>query len=197
LVWEEIFTVEHLDQEILGGIRVGDSRVLGRLYQQHYPRIAQMIRTNSGTEDDARDIFQDAVMVLYSKAQDSGFQLTSSLFTFLFAVSRNLWLKKLRNVAREGVTIPVELVSIVDADPQEEAEWIHEAQLQLYRRKFRELGDGCQEILGLTAAGKKIGEIAQQLGMSSEVYARQRKFKCKEQLTRMIQGDPEFQRLRN
>ena len=62
-------SVEQLDQEILNGIRQGESKALGLLYKQHYPRIAQMVRTNSGTEDDARDLFQDAVMVLYGKAR--------------------------------------------------------------------------------------------------------------------------------
>jgi RNA polymerase sigma factor (sigma-70 family) len=189
--------VEQLDQEILSGIRRGDGQVLGKLYKQHYPRIAQMVRTNSGTEDDARDLFQDAVMVLYGKAKDPDFRLTSSLFTFLFSVSRNLWLKNLRNVARQGVTVVMEMESIDETDADTEAEWLHEAKLQLYRRKLSELGDGCQELLKLSAAGKKIGEIVAQLGMSSELFARQKKFKCKEQLTRLIQGDPSYKRLQD
>jgi hypothetical protein len=85
---------------------------------------------------------------------------------------------------------------MADMEDVDAAEYEHEAQLQLYRRKFRELGDGCQELLRLSFTVKNIAEIVEKLGMSSELYARQRKFKCKEQLTRLIQSDPEYQRLR-
>lgn len=188
-------SVEQLDQEILNGIRQGESKALGLLYKQHYPRIAQMVRTNSGTEDDARDLFQDAVMVLYGKAKQPDFKLSSSLFTFLFAVSRNLWLKKLRSAARQGVTIAMEVESMDETDKTEQAEWLHEARMQLYRRKFKELGQGCQDLLRMSAAGKKITEIVEKLGLSTELFARQKKFKCKEQLTRLIQGDVAYKRL--
>jgi RNA polymerase sigma factor (sigma-70 family) len=189
--------VEQLDQEILDGIRRGESKSLGLLYKQHYPRIAQMVRTNSGTEDDARDLFQDAVMVLYGKVREGDFKLSSSLFTYLFAVARNLWLKKLRTVARQGVTISMDVESMDVTDAAEEAEWLHEARMQLYRRKFRELGQGCQDLLTMSAAGKKIAEIVEKLGLSSELFARQKKFKCKEQLTRLIQVDPAYKRLQD
>jgi RNA polymerase sigma factor (sigma-70 family) len=193
--------VEQQDQEILSGIRRGDSKVLGQLYRQHYPRIAQLVRTNSGTEDDARDLFQDAVMVLYAKLRDPGFVLTSSLFTYLYSVSRNLWLKKLRTLSRQGVTSTVEVESMAEVEDGsagiEAAEYTREAQLQLYRRKFRELGEGCQELLRLSFTVKNVAELVERLGLSSELYARQRKFKCKEQLVRLIQGDPEYTRLRD
>ena len=47
----------------------------------------------------------------------------------------------------------------------------------------------------MSAAGKKITEIVEKLGLSTELFARQKKFKCKEQLTRLIQGDVAYKRL--
>ena len=78
----------------------------------------------------------------------------------------------------------------------EEEELTREAQYQLYRKKFRELGEGCRKLLQLSMAGKRMREIVAQLGMSSEQYARKRKFQCKQQLIRLIRQDPSYDALR-
>lgn len=183
------------EQDAIRAIQNGDHSILSRIYHLHYPRIAQMVRTNSGTDDDARDLFQDAMMVLYSNAKKPDFKLSSSLFTFLYSVSRNLWLKKLRNLKGQGITIREEVELKDESQDVAQEEVLFEAKRQLLRKKFRELGDGCRELLSLAMEGKKIPEIVATLGLSSELYARQKKFKCKTQLTTLVQNDPEYQYL--
>ena len=183
------------DKEAFTGIQKGDSLVLAKLYKLHYPRIATMVKSNSGSEDDARDLFQDAMMVLYSKAKNPSFELSSSLYTFLYSVSRNLWLKKLRNIKGQGITIRDDLELRDDSDENVQNELLLEARRQLFRKKFRDLGAGCQDILKLSMEGKKIPEIVAKLDLSSELYARQKKFKCKSQLTKLVQNATEYQSL--
>ncbi|MEM7037240.1 MAG: sigma-70 family RNA polymerase sigma factor, partial [Bacteroidota bacterium] len=168
------------------------SAVLKHLYASFFPRIGNFIKSNSGTEEDARDIFQDAVMVVFEKSRTPSFKLSSSLFTFLYSVCRNLWLKKLRKKDRQGVTLEQDLVSIDDPVEMEASELTRHAQYQLYRKKFRELGDQCRQLMQLSLEGKRMREIVEKMGFSSEQYARKRKFKCKEKLIRLIRQDPEF-----
>ena len=182
------------DQSKLEGIQRGDRATVEGLYKDYFPRISTFIRQNSGSESDAKDIFQDAMVVLFKKVNSPGFELKSALYTFLYAICRNLWLKKLRNSGREGVTLEGD-VEYIDENVEEE-ELTREAQYQLYRKKFRELGEGCQNLLRLSMAGKRMREIVSQLGMSSEQYARKRKFQCKQQLIKLIQNDPSFDELR-
>lgn len=179
----------------LEGIRTGDRQVIKRIYADYFPRIASYIRANSGTNDDARDLFQDVIMVIYQKASDPGFTLSASLYTFIYAVARNLWLKKLRKKERDWVTIDGEMVSIDETALMADEELRRHAQYLLYRKKFRELGDGCQQILQLSLAGKRVREIVSIMNISSEQYARKRKFKCKEQLIRLIRQDPAYEAL--
>lgn len=68
----------------------------GKIYQQHFPSIKRYILNNSGTEADAEDIFQDAMVVILEKYMLDDFKLTATLKTYIYAVSKNLWLKKLR-----------------------------------------------------------------------------------------------------
>lgn len=188
------------DTDLLQGIAAGDAKAVHRMYQDYFPRILSYVRKNNGNEDAARDLFQDALMVIYKKAQDPSFRLESALFTYLYAVCRNLWLKKLKRSDKERVTswdngeYNGEAAGITEAFEGDE-ELMHEARYQLYRRKFRELGEACQKILSLSLAGKSMEFIVNEMGLSSVGYARKRKFKCKEQLMRRVQDDPAFREL--
>lgn len=184
-----------LDQEYLQGIRNSDPAILNTIYREFFPRIAHSIRQNSGGDDDAKDVFQDALVVLFKKSSDPEFTLKSSFFTYLYAVARNLWLKRLRKKDRDWVTIDREVESIDDSPRLLDEELVREAQYQLYRRKLTELGDQCRELMLLSLGGMRVSEIVAKMGFSSEGYARKRKFKCKEQLINLVRKDPQFAQL--
>ncbi len=103
------------DQELISGIASGSATSLEYLYKAYLPMVVQMIAQNSGDEDDAKDIFQEAVMVLYDRINQGNFVLTSKLKTFLYSVCRRLWLKKLNtndrvsfNTQEHEELVPVE-----------------------------------------------------------------------------------------
>jgi len=93
----------------LTGIATGNPLVIRQIYTQYFDSIAKYILHNKGTIDDAKDIFQDAMMVIYEKAQQADFELQYSLHTFLYTICRNLWLKKLRNKSSKEVSLPENL----------------------------------------------------------------------------------------
>ena len=66
------------------------------LYTSCFPMVRSMVLKNSGTIDDARDIFQEAIMVLYQNSSFDKFQLTAVTSTYLYSIARNKWLKQLR-----------------------------------------------------------------------------------------------------
>ncbi|MFN0216688.1 MAG: RNA polymerase sigma factor, partial [Saprospiraceae bacterium] len=61
--------------DYLSAILSGDRVALGSLYQQQLPVIRGLIRDYGGTEADAKDLFQDAVLLVYQKARQPDFQL--------------------------------------------------------------------------------------------------------------------------
>ena len=84
------------DQEIIENLKHNKySLALKGLYGT-LPAVKQYIQTNSGTTDDARDIFQDALVILYKKVHDESFILTVPLKTYLLAIVKNCWLQELR-----------------------------------------------------------------------------------------------------
>jgi DNA-directed RNA polymerase specialized sigma24 family protein len=88
-------TTDSNEQSLLKGLAGNDRNAIETIYKAHYSMIQTLIINNSGTSDDARDIFQEAIIVLYEKAKSGSFELHAQLKTYIYAVCRRLWLKKM------------------------------------------------------------------------------------------------------
>lgn len=55
------------DQHLLNGLRAGDTKSVTFLYAECYPHVARYVTKNSGTDQDAEDIFQETIVVLLKK----------------------------------------------------------------------------------------------------------------------------------
>lgn len=86
---------EYTVEEILSGIRDKDTNVLDFIYKNYYHQIKVFITQNQGSREDAKDIYQDAMLVIFQKLQHDNLKLTCSFNTYLYSVSRLLWLKQL------------------------------------------------------------------------------------------------------
>src|SRR5688572_17798720 len=91
------------DDLILEQLRIGHNAAFQLLYKFYFPSIDSYVRQNMGNKEDAEDIFQEAIMVLLQKVRQPDFALTSALKTYLYAIAKNLWLKRLRSNRRISV----------------------------------------------------------------------------------------------
>ncbi len=181
----------------LDGLRNREPQQLKEMYQRFFPAIAQHVRQRGGNEEDAQDVFQDSMIVLFRKLKDPEFVLTSQMGTFLFAIAKRVWLKQAsRRVKRPETVLDQEPLEL--AEPQDiEAELVITERNRFFREKLKELGDGCQKLLKLFFAGTSMVQIAEKMGFASDSYAKKRKFQCKQQLTKLIQADPRFSEISN
>jgi RNA polymerase sigma factor (sigma-70 family) len=182
----------YTDQAILEGIRLRDSDTLSAVYRQFRPRITALIGSLNGSEQEAKDIFQEAIVVVFINVQKPGFQLTSSFYTYLHAVSHNLWLKKFREKKRHnGVSLDAPEVLKLGIDPSGDLE--HAERGLFIMEKFRALGDGCRELLQMAVIEEKSpAEIVERLGFGSLAYYYKRKSMCKDKLTELTRRDVRF-----
>ncbi len=180
---------------IINGIISGDRTVIKAFYEKHLPQVKSFILKNSGSEADAEDVFQDAMVFVYEKLENKSLKLTSSLGTYVYSVCRNLWMNKLKRsqkmIHHEGILSisAAEDASILDEINEKEKEFV-------YQKCFLKLGKGCQELLALFFKGIAMKDIAQQKGYS-DAYTRKKKFECKNKLEEMIRKDPFFNELRS
>lgn len=181
--------------EIIEGIRTRDNTVLQFIYKKYYPTVHHFILSNQGSSDDAQDIFQESVIVIYRKIKDEEhFMVSSSFKTFLYSVSRHLWLKQLRAKRYEEKKINDQqrYVELKEEPFRIENE---DLRMSLYQKHFKNLPVDCQKILKLSVNNISQKEIADNLGFSSENYIKKRKHYCKEYLIKSIKADPLFRDL--
>src|SRR4051812_40466551 len=97
--------MQHTDQKYIEAILNNDATILQELYQKFSGKIKWMVLQNSGTEEDAADIFQEALLSIYHKAKTQNFTLTCPFDAFLYIICKNRWLSQLNKRKTEGVTI--------------------------------------------------------------------------------------------
>ena len=184
----------YTDEAIIDGLKRQDSLIIRYVYKEYYPTIKFLITTNSGTDTDAEDVFQDALVVLYRKIARENLVLTSSFKTFLYSICRNLWLQRLdRRVFRNEFLELEDLGELQDISYSEQPEDDQE-KYRLFQQHFFRLGDDCQKVLKLFMNKTSLREIADIMGFKTEKYAKTRKFMCKEKLKNSIINDPNFKK---
>lgn len=135
------------------------------------PLVKKHILANSGSADDAEDIFQDALVILCKKVQAENFVLTAPLKTYLMAVVKNCWLQQLRQ--RKKLPASEVAADIVNVETNEEAGFI------LAQNAFDLLGEKCRQLLVLFYFKQySFKTIAAELSFSDEKTAKNQKYRC-------------------
>ena len=186
----------HIDQRYVTGLLQNDQRIIGEIYSRFADKIKWLVLHNNGNEDDAGDIFQEALTDVFRRAQKGDFVLTCPFEAFLVVICKNKWLSQLEKRQRQGVTLKDPQGYDVGADVFKEAETVqrHSNRRRLLEEKFAALGEGCREILTLSWAGKAMDEVASLLKVSY-AYARKKKSECMGKLTELVRQAPEFKHL--
>lgn len=151
-----------------------------RALYKHFPMIRKMIISNGGKKEDAEDVFQEALIILYKKVLYTEFRLTSKLSTYLYSVCRFLWKDILIKNGKQEFSVMAGTM-----DEVEDSMWTEmkeqESALEVSEKIINELGDRCKEILMLFyIEAIKLKEIASKMGYSSENTAKNQKYKCLE-----------------
>jgi RNA polymerase sigma factor (sigma-70 family) len=184
----------YTDEAIIDGLKGRDSGIIRYIYKEYYPTIKFLITTNSGTETDAEDVFQDALVVLYRKIARENLVLTSSFKTFLYSICRNLWLQRLDRRVFSNEFLEMEDLGEIQENQFFEQPEDENEKYRLFQQHFLRLSEDCQKILKLFLGKTSLREIADIMGFKTEKYAKTRKFMCKEKLKNSIINDPGFKK---
>ena len=181
-------TTDSNEQELLKGLAGNDRKSIETIYKNHYSMVQTLVINNSGTSDDARDIFQEALIVLYEKAKSGSFELHAQLKTYIYAVCRRLWLKKLvlsRRFSGDLSNAPDTIATEEDVEMYEH----RTRDFELMERALQHLGEPCRELLESYYLRKKnMSEIAKEFGYTNADNAKNQKYKCLMRLKKIFFG---------
>jgi RNA polymerase sigma factor (sigma-70 family) len=183
------------DAEILKGILEEDTRILTWIYQTSFKSILKFIKDQYGDEEDAEDVFQDAMMVIFKKVQNDELVLSSSFSTYLFSVAKYIWYNEIRRKITKG-TVRKEVDEYEDIYDDIADIHIKVERDKLVRKHFETLPSYCKKLLTFVFQEFSISEITKEMNYSSEQHTKNRRLKCKTILYNKIKNDPKFKELK-
>ena len=184
------------DAEIINGLIKGDEKVINFLYQHSFNNIFLFILKNSGSIEDAKDVFQDALLVVYQNVVHNKIVLHDSFQKYLFVICKNIWAKKLTRQKIHNRILD-ELTDLGFDDETIENSIVTVEKKNLFLDHIDLLDDRCKKMIKLYNKGMSLAKVAEQLKFDSINYARKLKYQCKEKLLRSIKNDPRFNELSN
>ena len=177
---------ENNEQALLKGLAKNDSKAIESLYKSHFTMIQHFVINNNGSFDDARDVFQEAMITLYEKVQTDSFVLSCQIKTYIFSICKNLWLKRLQQMGKYSSPLSTEEESIsVEADLEEIEK--KDAAFAIMNRALNSLGEPCKSLLeGYYLNKKGMQELAADFGYTNADNAKNQKYKCLMRLKKLF-----------
>ena len=179
-------TIEE-EKNLLKGLANEDKSSIERIYREHYSMVQSMIVNNNGSTDDAADVFQESMIVLFEKVKTGNFELNCQLKTFIYAVSRRIWLKKLNQNQRFSVTGSENLEEVVSVDEDMEMHENRQKEFNLMEAAMQKIGEPCKSLLEAYYLQKKqMQAIAADFGYTNADNAKTQKYKCLVRLKKLF-----------
>lgn len=183
---ESTSNLNKANYSIIEDIKANDEFVLKSLYATNYSKIEALVLKNSGTKDHAKDIYQDAFLVVWKNIKQDKFvpQNKSSLNGYLYTVAKNKWMDYLRSKDYKRTVISDDFtnLSISDNDTKINDDITNDKRLQDAMTAFRDLGLSCKQLLTKFYFEKKsMREIAAELKLDA-ASTRNKKYRCMQKL---------------
>ncbi len=176
------------DEELYRAIQRNDRSALKHLYETHFETVKHFILQNSGDADDARDVFQEGVIALWTNIRDQSYELRpeASLSTYLIRICKYRWYEYLKSAGFKRTT-PLESGMDRPADQTVYHELIKREEIQYLEGLLGRLGEQCQNILRLFYYEEKSMEsIAKNFDIQVN-SAKNQKYRCMKRLKELHQ----------
>ncbi len=166
-------------------------KALRIIYQANKEKVCSYIRSNSGREEEAKDVFQETIIAFYENVLNNKFNGDSAISTYLYSIARFKWLNQIKkNNIRMAHNTKYEqeefyespLATIIDDEKK-----THIIEV------LGSIGAQCKKLLiDSIYHNKSMKEIAEQSDFSSEQIVRNKKYKCLKKLKELIAEKPQL-----
>ena len=174
------------EQLLLKGLAHNDSKAAETIYKDNFNMVLAFVLNNNGSYDEAKDIFQETMITLYEKAKTDSFVLTCQIKTYVYSVSRRLWLKRLQQIGKTASGIENYEETVVVDDDLDLQERKNE-EFRIMDRALNSLGEPCKTLLEAYYIQKKgMSEIATLFGYTNADNAKNQKYKCLMRLKKLF-----------
>jgi RNA polymerase sigma factor (sigma-70 family) len=179
------------DKDLCRQLLSGDSGLANKgwryIYRTYYPLIRKLILRNSGTEDDAIDIFQDSLLIFNKNLKKGIFREESSIKTYLFGICKNLWLKEIQKKKR------AQMIPIDDVQGDDIVDLSYLTNIERVTLLMNRLQDDCKRILvEFYYHNRSMAELKDLFQLSSIQATKNKKWRCLSYLVRMFKENEDI-----
>lgn len=147
--------------------------------------VVNLVCSNSGTEQEAKDVYQECLIAFYERVRQPGFTLTCKIKTYLYAVCRRLWLKRLSEKKRFPDIAPGEVFPQIEEEMAEIEE--SEKKFMFIGKSLDNLGEPCRSIIeDFYVRDLSMDDIRDKHGYTSAENAKNQKYKCLQRLKKIF-----------
>lgn len=175
------------DTTLYEGLKNNEQFAFEYLYKNNYPAVRQLVFQYKGSDDDAKDIFQEGMIALWNNIRSGSYQLRPDvkMSTYLIQICKLRWMDRLKKASSR-----YELRQESYQEPAQEAEveidWINREEQSEFQQQFAQLGERCQTLLKRFYFMKQsLQEIADFLSIG-EASAKNEKYRCMQRLKKIV-----------
>ena len=184
------------DEALIRSLAEGNSKAINFIYKSCYPTIEKMVFKMNGSTDEAYDVFQDSVTILYEKAKADDLKLSCKFSTYITSVAKHLWMRKLSQKKKLGLSVLHDDVDYQIAAQDDVGRFLEfEKNIDKLKVCFEEIGEPCNSILkAFYLENKSMQYIADEFGYTNPENAKTQKYKCLNRMRKLFFNEKEQQR---
>lgn len=165
--------------------------VMDELYRREFPKIKYYILKNSGSLEDAQDVFQESVIALFRYVKLGKFDETKSIGGFLYVVGSNAW-KKANRSPMKTEELHIDVMPDGEKNNIEETLFSEETS-NMIQHLFNQIGENCKKLMLISIYDNKTHkEIADEMGYTSTDAVKTRYYKCKQKIIKILEAKPDY-----
>ncbi|MBK8848165.1 MAG: sigma-70 family RNA polymerase sigma factor [Bacteroidetes bacterium] len=155
-------------------------------YKEHYPMIMRLVTQNGGSEDEAKDIYQDGVIALFDKINARSLILNCKLKTYLYSLCRNLWLTQLKKKRINVMQVTeIEEYTILEEPGIDEKE--KNLHYSIMTQVMTQIGEPCHSLLhAFYIEEKSMTYIQEAFGYANTDTVKTQRYKCMNRLKKLF-----------
>lgn len=184
------------NNDLIKGIRNHETTILHHVYEYYYPVIEGYITHNQGSREQARDIFQDAMIIIYKRIRANELELSCKFGTYLYAICKNIWMQERKKFLQRADKLRHQPLEVHDPGPADDP-LLQNHLSGLFNKHFDALSKDCQKILSMYFNNFSVEDIRAAMNYKDLHHTADRKYRCKKSLIKRIVNDPLFKRLKD
>lgn len=183
------------DEQVLSCLRQGgkkEDRAINQLLKEHGGKVKGFIMNHGGSQEDAEEVFYDALTAFVFNVREGKFQQESAIGTYLFGIAKRLWYKRFERNMNQRTHLEKYKEWNDESIHVDDFSAVQESTRDYIDGVLNRLQDKCREVLLLWAQHFNMEEIATQLGFKNAQNAMNKKSKCLKQLAQLLDAEPEL-----